>query len=99
LFSTTHLRGLCLTPTQSMAYASPTAQISPSLLKLSLGGRPCRTLGPTVLRGGARGFASGLINVWPEHSEAIDGAPEARDYKQAATLIAQMRVFRGAVRR
>jgi hypothetical protein len=35
LFSTTHLRGLRLTSMQSMVYASPTAQISPSLFKLS----------------------------------------------------------------
>src|SRR6185312_2732134 len=36
LLSTTHLRGLRINAMQSMAYASPTAQISPSLLKLSL---------------------------------------------------------------
>jgi hypothetical protein len=35
LFSTTHLRGPRLTSRQSTAYASPTAQISPSLFKLS----------------------------------------------------------------
>jgi hypothetical protein len=36
LFSTTHLRGLRLTAMQSMAYASPTAEISSSLFKLSV---------------------------------------------------------------
>ncbi|HMQ94672.1 MAG TPA: dihydrodipicolinate synthase family protein [Amaricoccus sp.] len=42
---------------------------------------------------GARGFTSGLINVWPERSIAIHAALEASDYGRARDLIAGMRVF------
>jgi len=42
---------------------------------------------------GARGFTSGLINVWPEHSVAIHAALEAGDYKRANELIAIMLDF------
>ncbi len=42
---------------------------------------------------GARGFTSGLINVWPERSVAISTALEAGDYAQARTLIDGMQVF------
>ena len=42
---------------------------------------------------GARGFTSGLINVWPERSIAIHAALEASDYGRARELIAGMRVF------
>ena len=31
---------------------------------------------------GARGFTSGLINVWPEHSVAIHRALDAGDYTE-----------------
>lgn len=42
---------------------------------------------------GARGFTSGLINIWPEHSLAIHAALEAGDYTTANALIAKMRAF------
>ena len=42
---------------------------------------------------GARGFTSGLINVWPDRSVAIRNALAAGDYAQANRLIADMRVF------
>ncbi|SFQ11350.1 dihydrodipicolinate synthase family protein [Tranquillimonas alkanivorans] len=42
---------------------------------------------------GARGFTSGLINVWPERSMAIHAALEASDYGKARELIAGMRAF------
>jgi 4-hydroxy-tetrahydrodipicolinate synthase len=42
---------------------------------------------------GARGFTSGLINVWPEHSVAIHAALAAGDYKKANALIATMGPF------
>ncbi|MBM3605066.1 MAG: dihydrodipicolinate synthase family protein [Alphaproteobacteria bacterium] len=48
---------------------------------------------PTFYAVGARGFTSGLINVWPEHSVAIHAALEAGDYHKANALIDQMRVF------
>lgn len=48
---------------------------------------------PTFYAVGARGFTSGLINIWPEHSVAIHAALEAGDYARANTLIDKMRVF------
>ena len=38
------------------------------------------TWAPPLCAVGARGFTSGLINVWPEHSVAIHAALEAGDY-------------------
>lgn len=48
---------------------------------------------PTFYAVGARGFTSGLINIWPEHSVAIHAALEAGDYHKANALIDRMRVF------
>ncbi len=48
---------------------------------------------PPLYAVGARGFTSGLINVWPERSMAIHGALEAGDYTRANSLIAGMKVF------
>lgn len=48
---------------------------------------------PTFYAVGARGFTSGLINVWPERSVAINAALEAGDYAKARGLIAEMQVF------
>lgn len=48
---------------------------------------------PSFYAVGARGFTSGLINVWPERSIAIYKALEASDYARARDLIAGMRVF------
>ena len=42
---------------------------------------------------GARGFTSGLINVWPAHSVAIHSALEAGNYSVAGTLIQSMSRF------
>ncbi|MCB1333448.1 MAG: dihydrodipicolinate synthase family protein [Roseivivax sp.] len=42
---------------------------------------------------GARGFTSGLINIWPERSVSIHAALEAGDYPRANALIAEMRAF------
>lgn len=42
---------------------------------------------------GARGFTSGLINVFPRHSLAILEALDAGDYARAMRLIADMRRF------
>lgn len=42
---------------------------------------------------GARGFTSGLINVWPERSVAIHAALDKGDNGRAARLIDEMRVF------
>ena len=48
---------------------------------------------PTFYAVGARGFTSGLINVWPERSVAIHAALEAGDYAEANALIAGMKAF------
>ncbi|WP_340107820.1 dihydrodipicolinate synthase family protein [Pikeienuella sp. HZG-20] len=48
---------------------------------------------PAFYAVGARGFTSGLINVWPERSLAIHAALEAGDYARARELIAGMRRF------
>ncbi|TRW98699.1 dihydrodipicolinate synthase family protein [Paracoccus sp. M683] len=48
---------------------------------------------PALYAVGARGFTSGLINVWPERSVAIHAALDAGDYAEARRLIAQMRAF------
>lgn len=48
---------------------------------------------PTFYAVGARGFTSGLINVWPERSLAIHAALEATDYVEANRLIGEMQAF------
>ncbi|WP_022706407.1 dihydrodipicolinate synthase family protein [Paracoccus zeaxanthinifaciens] len=48
---------------------------------------------PALYAVGARGFTSGLINIWPERSMAIHAALEAGDYPRANALIAEMRAF------
>ncbi|WP_353646716.1 dihydrodipicolinate synthase family protein [Mesorhizobium sp. WSM2239] len=51
------------------------------------------TWAPPLYAVGARGFTSGLINVWPERSVAIHAALAGGDYTEAASLIAGMKVF------
>src|SRR5829696_8383491 len=51
------------------------------------------TWAPPLYAVGARGFTSGLINVWPEHSVAIHAALEAGDYARANRLIDVMLDF------
>ena len=48
---------------------------------------------PVFYAVGARGFTSGLVNVWPERSLAIHAALAAGDFAGAATLIQGMRSF------
>lgn len=48
---------------------------------------------PALCAVGARGFTSGLINLWPERSLAIHAALEAGDYPGARALIAGMAPF------
>lgn len=48
---------------------------------------------PTFYAVGARGFTSGLINVWPERSVAIHAALEGGDYALANRLIGGMKAF------
>ena len=51
------------------------------------------TWAPPLCAVGARGFTSGLINVWPEHSVAIHAALAAGDHPRAGELIAQVSAF------
>jgi 4-hydroxy-tetrahydrodipicolinate synthase len=51
------------------------------------------TWAPPLCAVGARGFTSGLINVWPEHSMAIHAALAASDYAKANALITTMSAF------
>jgi 4-hydroxy-tetrahydrodipicolinate synthase len=48
---------------------------------------------PAFYAVGARGFTSGLINIWPERSVAIHAALEAGDYARANVLIGEMKAF------
>lgn len=48
---------------------------------------------PPLYAVGARGFTSGLINVWPARSVAIHTALAGGNYATANTLIAGMRAF------
>ncbi|WEX08702.1 dihydrodipicolinate synthase family protein [Chelativorans sp. AA-79] len=48
---------------------------------------------PVFYAVGARGFTSGLINIWPERSVAIHNALEAGDYTRARELIGEMKPF------
>ena len=51
------------------------------------------TWAPAFYAVGARGFTSGLINVWPERSMAIHAALEGGDYAKARQLIGEMKAF------
>lgn len=48
---------------------------------------------PVFYAVGARGYTSGLINIWPEHSMAIWNALENGHYQQANSLIHKMSAF------
>lgn len=48
---------------------------------------------PTFYAVGAKGFTSGLINVWPQRSVAIHAALAAGDYADANRLIDGMKAF------
>ena len=48
---------------------------------------------PPLYSVGARGFTSGLINIWPERSVAIHSALDAGDFNTAQHLINGMRLF------
>jgi 4-hydroxy-tetrahydrodipicolinate synthase len=57
------------------------------------------TWAPPLYAVGARGFTSGLINVWPEHSMAIHAALEAGDYAQGQRTHQRHAQLRGNSRR
>jgi len=55
--------------------------------RLVWSGGLAETWAPAFYAVGARGFTSGLINVWPERSVAISTALESGDYAKARSLI------------
>lgn len=61
--------------------------------KIAWVGGLAETWAPPLYAVGARGFTSGLINVWPEKSVEIHRALDGGDYSSAATLIAGISEF------
>jgi len=51
------------------------------------------TWAPPLYAVGARGFTSGLINVWPERSVAIHAALDRGDYIGAGVLVDEIAEF------
>jgi 4-hydroxy-tetrahydrodipicolinate synthase len=51
------------------------------------------TWAPVLYAAGARGFTSGLINVWPERSVAINAALEAGQFPLARALVERIASF------
>jgi len=90
---------LCTIPgVAGVKWASPTPlrlaeAIRRSDPKIVWVGGLAETWAPPLCAVGARGFTSGLINVWPEHSVAIHKALEQGDYKRAGELIRTMNAF------
>ncbi|WP_334193703.1 dihydrodipicolinate synthase family protein [Pararhodobacter sp.] len=96
---TRNIAALCALPTvKGVKWATPNpmklaeakAACDPSIVWV---GGLAEVWAPSFYAVGARGFTSGLINVWPERSLAIHAALEAGDYAKANALIADMRVF------
>ncbi len=93
------ISGLCALPgVVGVKWATP----NPLKLKAAMEASPghivwvgglAEVWAPAFYAVGARGFTSGLINVWPERSVAISAALEAGDYAEARRLIAGMQVF------
>jgi 4-hydroxy-tetrahydrodipicolinate synthase len=73
-----------------MRLAEAMRRADPSIIWV---GGLAETWAPPFYAVGARGFTSGLINVWPSHSVAIHAALEAGDYAKARALIATMESF------
>ncbi len=80
-------------------WASPTPLLLAELIRktahrnLAWVGGLAETWAPAFYAVGARGFTSGLINVFPAHSMAIHAALEAGNYPEAMRLISDMRAF------
>jgi 4-hydroxy-tetrahydrodipicolinate synthase len=90
---------LCRVPgVVGVKWASPTpmrlgeaiARCDPAIVWV---GGLAETWAPPLYAVGARGFTSGLINIWPEQSVAIHSALEAGDYGRARKLIAMIAGF------
>ncbi|MFC3124472.1 dihydrodipicolinate synthase family protein [Pseudoroseomonas globiformis] len=91
---------LCKVPgVVGVKWAAPTPLRLGEMIRATRGmdiawvGGLAETWAPPLYAVGARGFTSGLINVWPEHSVAIHAALDAGDYVKAAGLIETMSAF------
>lgn len=84
------VRGVKWATPNPMRLAEAKAACDPSIVWV---GGLAETWAPALYAVGARGFTSGLINVWPERSMAIHAALEAGDYAIANALIAGMKLF------
>lgn len=73
-----------------MRLAEAKRRADPSIIWI---GGLAETWAPPFYAVGARGFTSGLINVWPEHSVAIHTALEAGHYEEANRLINVIEAF------
>ncbi|MDM9628012.1 dihydrodipicolinate synthase family protein [Rhizobium sp. S152] len=93
------IRELCELPAVvGVKWATPNAMrlaeaISATSSDIVWVGGLAETWAPVFYSVGARGFTSGLINLWPEQSVAIHTALEAGQYAEANRLIAQMKAF------
>lgn len=84
------VRGVKWATPNPMKLAEAKAACDPAIVWV---GGLAETWAPALYAVGARGFTSGLINVWPERSIEIHAALEAGDYAIANALIAGMKVF------
>ena len=84
------VRGIKWATPNPLKLAEAIAACDPSLVWV---GGLAEIWAPAFYAVGARGFTSGLINVWPERSVAIHAALEAGDYTKANALIAGMKAF------
>lgn len=85
-----NVRGVKWATPNPMRLAEAKAACDPAIVWV---GGLAETWAPALYAVGARGFTSGLINIWPERSIAIHTALEAGDYGRANTLIAGMKTF------
>jgi 4-hydroxy-tetrahydrodipicolinate synthase len=80
-------------------WASPTPMLLAEAIRRTAGrdiawvGGLAETWAPPFYAVGARGFTSGLINVFPVHAMAIHRALDEGDYARAGVLITAMRPF------
>jgi 4-hydroxy-tetrahydrodipicolinate synthase len=80
-------------------WASPTPLLLAEAIRATRGrdlawvGGLAETWAPPFYAIGARGFTSGLINVFPKHSVAIHAALDRGEYPEAMRLIGDMREF------
>lgn len=86
-------------PVVGVKWASPTPMLLAEAMRRTAGrdiawvGGLAETWAPPFYAVGARGFTSGLVNVFPAHAVAIHRALQAGDYTLAGTLITAMRPF------